>query len=83
MCLVTILMIVIVNKSNFQTYIWVCNTEEQFTAAFEVGAEGVMTDYPSLLKEYLDRNPKFRHDFNENDKLITTNEGDGSSSKKS
>lgn len=40
-----------------QTYLWVLNEDEEFTRAFEhLGVAGVMTDYPSRLAEYLERN---------------------------
>ncbi|XP_023246473.1 lysophospholipase D GDPD1 [Copidosoma floridanum] len=37
-------------------YFWVLNNEEDFKKAFDLGATGVMTDYPSKLKLYLDHN---------------------------
>lgn len=37
-------------------HLFVCNEEEDIKYAFEVGATGVMTDYPSLLTSYLRRN---------------------------
>lgn len=39
-----------------QVHLFVCNEEEDIKAAFEVGATGVMTDYPTLLTNYLCRN---------------------------
>ncbi|XP_060882623.1 lysophospholipase D GDPD3a [Labrus mixtus] len=39
-----------------QVHLFVCNEEEDIKAAFEVGATGVMTDYPTLLSSYLSRN---------------------------
>uniref|UniRef100_A0A3Q3GI04 Glycerophosphodiester phosphodiesterase domain containing 3a n=1 Tax=Labrus bergylta TaxID=56723 RepID=A0A3Q3GI04_9LABR len=39
-----------------QVHLFVCNKEEDIKAAFEVGATGVMTDYPTLLSSYLSRN---------------------------
>ncbi|XP_061605433.1 lysophospholipase D GDPD3a [Phyllopteryx taeniolatus] len=39
-----------------QVHLFVCNTDEDIRAAFEVGATGVMSDYPSLLSSYLLRN---------------------------
>ncbi|XP_041812905.1 lysophospholipase D GDPD3a [Chelmon rostratus] len=38
-----------------QVHLFVCNTDEEIKAAFEVGATGVMTDYPTLLSSYLSR----------------------------
>ncbi|XP_014300738.1 lysophospholipase D GDPD1 isoform X1 [Microplitis demolitor] len=39
-----------------QVYFWVLNTEEEFRQAFELGATGVMTDYPTKLKKFLEIN---------------------------
>ncbi|XP_038553023.1 lysophospholipase D GDPD3a [Micropterus salmoides] len=39
-----------------QVHLFVCNTDEDIKAAFEVGATGVMSDYPALLSSYLSRN---------------------------
>uniref|UniRef100_A0A8C7YWH2 Glycerophosphodiester phosphodiesterase domain containing 3a n=1 Tax=Oryzias sinensis TaxID=183150 RepID=A0A8C7YWH2_9TELE len=35
-----------------QVHLFVCNEEEDIKAAIEVGATGVMTDYPTLLSTY-------------------------------
>ena len=40
----------------FQVYIWVLNDEEDFQRAFDLGATGVMTDFPTRLREFLDLN---------------------------
>ncbi|XP_032901674.1 lysophospholipase D GDPD1 [Amblyraja radiata] len=37
-----------------QVYIWVLNDEEDFKRAFDLGATGVMTDYPTRLKTFLE-----------------------------
>lgn len=39
-----------------QVHLFVCNTDEDIKAAIELGASGVMTDYPSLLTNYFQRN---------------------------
>ncbi|XP_045692522.1 lysophospholipase D GDPD1 isoform X1 [Phyllostomus hastatus] len=39
-----------------QVYIWVLNEEQEYKRAFDLGATGVMTDYPTKLKNFL-------HDF--------------------
>uniref|UniRef100_A0A8C4E752 Glycerophosphodiester phosphodiesterase domain containing 1 n=1 Tax=Dicentrarchus labrax TaxID=13489 RepID=A0A8C4E752_DICLA len=39
-----------------QVYIWVLNDEEDFQRAFDLGATGVMTDFPTRLKDFMDRN---------------------------
>lgn len=36
-----------------QVYFWVLNKDEEFKKAFELGATGVMTDYPTRLKLFL------------------------------
>ncbi|KAK7088555.1 lysophospholipase D GDPD1-like [Littorina saxatilis] len=42
-------------KRGIQTYLWVLNSEEEFERAFKIGATGVMTDFPTMLKDFLDR----------------------------
>lgn len=42
-------------KRGIPTYVWVLNEEKDFEDAFNVGAEGIMTDYPSRLRNYLDK----------------------------
>uniref|UniRef100_A0AAQ5XB85 GP-PDE domain-containing protein n=1 Tax=Amphiprion ocellaris TaxID=80972 RepID=A0AAQ5XB85_AMPOC len=39
-----------------QVYIWVLNDDEDFQRAFDLGATGVMTDFPTRLKDFMDRN---------------------------
>lgn len=34
-------------------YFWVLNKDEEFKKAFDLGATGVMTDYPTKLKLFL------------------------------
>ncbi|XP_035241488.1 lysophospholipase D GDPD1 [Anguilla anguilla] len=38
-----------------QVYVWVLNDEEDFQRAFALGATGVMTDYPTKLKEFMEK----------------------------
>ncbi|XP_056264138.1 lysophospholipase D GDPD3a isoform X1 [Pseudoliparis swirei] len=40
-----------------QVHLFVCNKDDDIKAAFEVGATGVMSDYPTLLSRYLCRSP--------------------------
>ena len=49
----------IIYKINFQTYVWVLNYEEEFKRAFDLGVDGVMTDFPSKLKKFLSENPQY------------------------
>uniref|UniRef100_A0A9R1SLB3 Glycerophosphodiester phosphodiesterase domain containing 1 n=2 Tax=Cyprinus carpio TaxID=7962 RepID=A0A9R1SLB3_CYPCA len=39
-----------------QVYVWVLNDEEDFKRAFDLGATGIMTDFPTKLKEFMDKN---------------------------
>ncbi|XP_063226259.1 lysophospholipase D GDPD1-like isoform X2 [Bacillus rossius redtenbacheri] len=47
-------------KRGIQTYFWVLNYEEEFKTAFELGATGVITDYPTRLTAFLNENPQYR-----------------------
>ncbi|KAK6190000.1 hypothetical protein SNE40_001956 [Patella caerulea] len=47
------------NRRGIQTYIWVLNSEEDFEKAFKCNSTGVMTDFPTKLKAYLDEHPEF------------------------
>uniref|UniRef100_A0A670YTD5 Glycerophosphodiester phosphodiesterase domain containing 1 n=1 Tax=Pseudonaja textilis TaxID=8673 RepID=A0A670YTD5_PSETE len=40
-----------------QVYIWVLNEDQEYKRAFDLGATGVMTDYPTKLKEFLHNYP--------------------------
>uniref|UniRef100_A0A3Q2PXN9 Glycerophosphodiester phosphodiesterase domain containing 3a n=1 Tax=Fundulus heteroclitus TaxID=8078 RepID=A0A3Q2PXN9_FUNHE len=40
-------------KKRLVVHLFVCNREEDIQAAFELGATGVMTDYPALLSNYM------------------------------
>ncbi|XP_077170796.1 lysophospholipase D GDPD3 [Paroedura picta] len=40
-----------------QVLLWVLNEERDFEEAFNYGVSGVMTDYPSSLRKYLDSHP--------------------------
>ncbi|KAL0272589.1 UNVERIFIED_CONTAM: hypothetical protein PYX00_005505 [Menopon gallinae] len=46
-------------KRGIQTYVWVLNYENEFKTAFELGVDGVMTDYPTKLRKFLSENPEF------------------------
>ncbi|GFQ92850.1 lysophospholipase D GDPD1 [Trichonephila clavata] len=43
------------SKRGIQTYFWVLNDEEDFERAFKLGATGIMTDYPTKLRKFLDK----------------------------
>lgn len=40
-----------------QVYFWVFNDCNTFSKGYELGATGIMTDCPSLLRAYLQENP--------------------------
>nr|XP_042139314.1 lysophospholipase D GDPD1 [Peromyscus maniculatus bairdii] len=40
-----------------QVYVWVLNEEHEYKRAFDLGATGVMTDYPTKLKDFLNNFP--------------------------
>lgn len=42
-----------------QVYIWVLNYDDEFRRAFELGATGVMTDYPTRLTKFLKENSQY------------------------
>lgn len=50
-------------KRGIQTYLWVLNKEEDYAKAFRLGATGVMTDYPTKLRDFLDENPEYKNQF--------------------
>lgn len=39
-----------------QVYIWVLNEDDDFKRAFDLGATGIMTDYPLKLKDFMEKN---------------------------
>lgn len=47
-------------ERGIRVYLWVLNDEQDFEAAFKLGASGVMTDAPSKLENFLNRNPQYR-----------------------
>ncbi|KAA0725448.1 Lysophospholipase D GDPD3 [Triplophysa tibetana] len=44
-------------KRGLQVQLFVCNEESDMAAAFSIGATGVMTDYPTLLSNYIAKHP--------------------------
>lgn len=40
-------------RRGISTYLWVLNSQEEFARALDFGATGIMTDYPSKLKAFL------------------------------
>nr|CAD7262540.1 unnamed protein product [Timema shepardi]CAD7567876.1 unnamed protein product [Timema californicum] len=48
------------SKRGIQCYMWVLNSEDEFKTAFELGATGVITDYPTKLRKFLEDNSQYR-----------------------
>ena len=42
------------------TWIWVLNHEDHFEEAFSYGIKGIFTDYPTKLREYLQRSARYK-----------------------
>ncbi|KRZ63460.1 U4/U6 small nuclear ribonucleoprotein Prp31 [Trichinella nativa] len=40
-------------KRGMQIFLWVLNTPEEFEHAFRVGTDGIITDYPTLLSDFI------------------------------
>ncbi|XP_072454882.1 lysophospholipase D GDPD3 [Notamacropus eugenii] len=45
-------------ERGIQVVFWCLNEESDFEAAYKLGATGVMTDYPTALRHYLDNHPQ-------------------------
>lgn len=43
-------------KRGISVYYWVLNEEEEFKHAIEIGVNGIITDYPTRLIDYLKNN---------------------------
>ncbi|XP_019616392.1 PREDICTED: glycerophosphodiester phosphodiesterase domain-containing protein 1-like isoform X2 [Branchiostoma belcheri] len=43
------------DRRGIHTYLWVINNDTDFERAFSLGAKGVMTDYPTQLRHFLDQ----------------------------
>ncbi|XP_064619427.1 lysophospholipase D GDPD1-like isoform X1 [Lineus longissimus] len=46
-------------ERGIQVYLWVLNDEEEYEQAFKLGATGVMTDFPTKLRDFLDNHPEY------------------------
>ncbi|KAK9513048.1 hypothetical protein O3M35_001328 [Rhynocoris fuscipes] len=46
-------------KRGIQTYVWVLNNENEFKKVYDLGVTGIMTDYPSRLKQFLNNNVEY------------------------
>ena len=46
------------SQRGITVYLWTLNSEEQFARAFQLGVHGVMTDRPSLLRDFLEKKKK-------------------------
>jgi len=45
-------------KRGVTTYLWVLNNEDQYERAFNLGVQGVMTDFPYRLQQFLEKKRK-------------------------
>uniref|UniRef100_A0A914WQ81 GP-PDE domain-containing protein n=1 Tax=Plectus sambesii TaxID=2011161 RepID=A0A914WQ81_9BILA len=43
-------------RRGIKVLVWVLNDNEDYERAFRLGADGIMTDFPTKLREYLDKN---------------------------
>ncbi|OII78068.1 glycerophosphoryl diester phosphodiesterase family protein [Cryptosporidium andersoni] len=50
------LMIRHLQKRGIRCFAWVCNTEEEIERCCKLGLDGIMTDKPTLLRDYYNRN---------------------------
>lgn len=55
---------------------WVLNSEEQFDRAMHVGVDGIMTDYPIKLAEYMRQNGHLADTIHENNDNYQTFENE-------
>ena len=53
------------NDRGIFTSLWVLNNETDFKRAFDVGVQGVMTDYPTKLRMFLQENPQYKNVVND------------------
>ena len=47
------------NDRGLFTALWVLNNEADFERAYDVGVQAVMTDYPTMLRTFLNDNPQY------------------------
>ena len=47
------------NDRGLFTALWVLNNEADFQRAYDIGVQGVMTDYPTTLRKFLTDNPHY------------------------
>ncbi|GAV05464.1 hypothetical protein RvY_15595-2 [Ramazzottius varieornatus] len=45
-------------KRGVTVFLWVLNNEAEFDRAIALGANGIMTDFPTALRTYLDKHPE-------------------------
>ncbi|ESO97696.1 hypothetical protein LOTGIDRAFT_103735 [Lottia gigantea] len=46
-------------RRGIHTFVWVLNSEEEFDIAFKTQVMGVMTDFPTKLKDFLQEHPQY------------------------
>ena len=52
-----------------KVYLWVLNSEEEFKYAIDLGANGIITDYPHRLIQYVENNALYKQKLIRPEKL--------------
>ncbi|XP_071791100.1 lysophospholipase D GDPD1-like isoform X1 [Asterias amurensis] len=63
-------------RRGIKIYVWVLNSEEQFDRAMHVGVDGIMTDYPIKLAEYMRQNGHLAEKIHKNNDNYQTFENE-------
>ena len=50
------------HKRGLAVHVWTLNTEEEFDAALDAGADGIFTNFPSVLTAHLKARGVYWHD---------------------
>lgn len=56
-------------KRGIYVYLWVLNSEEEFKYAIDLGSNGIITDYPIRLINFIEKNPELKSKLVRPDKL--------------
>ncbi len=47
-------------KRGILVYYWVLNTDEEFRRAIDLGVNGIITDYPTRLINFVENNQEYK-----------------------
>ena len=47
-------------KRGIYVYYWVLNTDDEFRQAIDIGINGIITDYPTRLINFVENNPDYK-----------------------